>query len=175
MAEKANLPDTTLTLWTEISTFPALTGPASEELFRLAQGKDRLDIELAALTLKSNILSKDKRIKAEKVIVESILGVNLKEARLALEAYLADTTRKTEQKFLSALALIHLRQGDAITAQSIFNQEHRPEDQITDRDRVVNVLISGALHNREIARKIALKINLSALSSQERKLIASWL
>ena len=175
LAEQANLLDTAFTIWTKISKLPSLTGPASEELLRLARGKDRLDIELAALTLKCNVLSTDKRIKAEKAILESILGVNLKEARLALESYLANTTRKTEQKFLSALALIHFLQGDATTAQSIFNQEQRPEDQLTDHDRVVQVLISGAVQHREMARKIALKINLSSLSTQERKLIASWL
>lgn len=172
-AETAGLADAAIKIWTKLLDFNQTTLGAASEIVRIARDRDRLDAELAALAKLSDQVPGDERLAAERGEREALLGVNLKAAAESLEHYM--TSAKKERKYVTALALIRLRQGDANTAQTVFEQLPVEWDSFSNRDRVVYVAIIGANQQREAARRFARQIDITKLKSQEKELLSPWL
>jgi len=172
-AESAGLPDTAIRIWGRVAEFPSMTLGSAGELLRLSRNRDQVAAELAVLTRLSSNIPGDVRLGAERAEREALVGVNLKAAAASLEQLLKDD--KKERRFVTALALVRLRQGDASAAQSAFEQGEWGWDLLSLRDRAVYVAILGANQQREAARRFALQIDLSQLKSEEKELVTPWL
>jgi len=172
-AEVSGLPDAAIKIWSRLAEFPSMTMSAAGEILRLARGRDRVDAEMAILARLSSNIPGDVRLAADRAEKEALVGVNLNAASAALERQLSAGDK--ERKFVTALALVRLRQGDAAAALTTFEQVPFEWDALTGRDRAVYVAILGANQQRETARRFARQIDVSTLKSQEKELVAPWL
>ncbi len=172
-AESSNLPDAAIKIWAKLLEHTQTTLGAASEILRIAKGRDRLDAELMALARLSDTVPGDARLAAERAEREALLGVNLSTASKVLESYIENGEKV--RKYVTALALVRLRQGDANAAQTVFEQLPADWDKLGDRDRAVYVAIIGANQQREAARRFARQIDQSKLKNEEKELVTPWL
>ncbi len=178
IAEEIALPDIAIRIWTRISEFQQLMLAAGGQALRLAKDRDQIEAEITVLTRLSNFAPNDFRLAAELAEREALNGSNLDNAEGSLKKVLdddKDSDPSKNRRFVSALALVRLRKGDAAAALSTFEQGSPEWAKLSSREQVTYVAILGANQQREAARRYARQIEIAPLKRQEKELVQPWL
>lgn len=177
-AEELTLPDTAIRIWTRITEFQHLMLAAGGQALRLAKDRDQVEAEITVLSRLSNFAPNDFRLAAERAEREALNGINLDDAERALRKVLddeKDAEPSRNRRFVSALALVRLRKGDAAAALNTFEQGTPEWEKLSTREQVTYVAILGANQQREAARRYARQIDTTSLKRQEKELLQPWL
>ncbi len=177
-AEELSLPDAAIRVWTRLTEVQQLMLAAGGQALRLAKDRDQLEAEITVLSRLSKFAPNDLRLAAELAEREALNGSNLDNSETALKKVLdeeKDSEPSRNRRFVSALALVRLRKGDAASALSTFEEGSPEWSKLSSREQVTYVAILGANQQREAARRYARQIEIASLKRQEKELVQPWL
>lgn len=172
-AERVGQPRAAIAAHESLMRWPQLTQPSGREILRLV--KPLYDTRLVAGTLRrlSQAMPSDDSLFAGDTYYGLLVGEPRPEAPARLSRLMAADPKDFTFPFL--LALGELRHGDPTKALALMEGSEVDWTKAEPRVKAVYVAALGAGNQREAARQMARRIDLAALTAEERQLIKEWL
>ncbi len=172
-AERVGQPRAAIAAHESLMRWPQLTFSSGREILRLV--KPLRDTKLVAGTLRrlSQFMPSDDSLFVADTYYGLLLGESQPDARARLSRLMAADPKDFTFPFL--LALGELRNGDPMKALAFMEGSEVDWTKAEPRVKAVYAAALGAGNQREAARQMARRIDLTVLTAEERQLIKEWL
>ena len=172
-AERVGQPRAAIAAHESLMRWPQLTYASGREILRLV--KPLYDTKLVAGTLRrlSQFMPSDDSLFVADTYYGLLLGESRPDARARLSRLMAADPKDFTFPFL--LALGELRNGDPAKALALMEGSEVDWTKAEPRVKAVYAAALGAGNQREAARQMARRIDLTVLTTEERQLIKEWL
>lgn len=172
-AERIGQPRAAAAAYQRLMQYPSLALFAGREMLRLLAPLDDAKASREVLRRLEQTIPGDESIFLASTYFGFLLGEHLPGALTTLERDVKDHPENA--LYRTVLALGALRAGDAPKALGLVEGIEIDWSKAESRMRAIYAATLGANQQREAARQIARKIDLSTLRSEEKELIKEWL
>jgi tetratricopeptide (TPR) repeat protein len=172
-AERIGQPRAAAAAYQRLMQYPSLALFAGREMLRLLAPLDDAKASREVLRRLERTIPGDESIFLASTYFGFLLGERLPGAMSTLEKDVKDHPENA--LYRTVLALGALRNGDAPKALGLVEGIEIDWSKAESRMRAIYAATLGANQQREAARQIARKIDLSTLRSEEKELIKEWL
>jgi hypothetical protein len=172
-AERIGQPRAAVAAYERLMRWPPLTLTAGKEIMRLLGPLDDAKASREVLRRLEQFLPGDESLFLASAYFGFLLREHLPNARATLAQSVKD--HPANALYRTVLALGELQEGNAPKALSLVEGIEVDWTQAEPRMKAIYAAVLGANQQREAARQMARRIDLTALRSEEKELIKEWL
>lgn len=172
-AERIGQPRAAVAAYERLMRWPPLTLTAGKEIMRLLGPLDDAKASREVLRRLEQFLPGDESLFLASAYFGFLLREHLPNARATLAQNVKD--HPANALYRTVLALGELQEGNAPKALSLVEGIEVDWTQAEPRMKAIYAAVLGANQQREAARQMARRIDLTALRSEEKELIKEWL
>lgn len=172
-AEAAGLPVIAIDVYQRLASNPQTAIDSAAQCLRLSRQIDDIEQLQTVMRRLASIFPNDTPLVTEAAWLDLVRNQNVAQAWAALSKIYQAEPSKTVPRY--ALAFAELRMGRPQDALNLIQRAAVDDEALTPRMQLIHAVVLGANQQREQARKVARKVELSRLRPLERELIKDWL